>query len=153
MNRLILLVICSIVLVACGNHSVYSGSVYTSEQAKQIQKIEYGEIVSSRPVIIQARTYSQGVVGTVGGGAVGAILGGGIGGGTGRALATAVGSVVGAVVGNKIEEKFDQVDSLELVIRKDSGEEIVVVQKTEESLVVGARVRIVIGKSVNVSAL
>lgn len=153
MNRLILLVICSMLLVACSNHSVYSGSVYTSEQAKQIQKIEYGEIVSSRSVIIQARTYSQGVVGTVGGGAVGAILGGGIGGGTGRALATAVGSVVGAVVGNKIEEKFDQVDSLELVIRKDSGEEIVVVQKAEESLVVGARVRIVIGKSVNVSAL
>ena len=40
-----------------------------------------------------------------------------------------------------------------MVIKKDNGEEIVVVQKAESTLVPGARVRIVGGSSLNVSAL
>ena len=81
------------------------------------------------------------------------IAGSAIGGGTGRALATAVGAVAGAVVGSKVEEKASQVNAIEMVIRKDDGKEIVVVQKAEANLVPGARVRIVGGSRLNVSAL
>ena len=93
------------------------------------------------------------MIGTVGGGAIGGIAASGIGGGTGQVLASAIGAVAGAVIGSKVEEKASQVSSLEMVIRKDDGKEIVVVQKAEPNLVPGARVRIVGGSRLNVSAL
>ncbi|PJG86614.1 glycine zipper 2TM domain-containing protein [Conservatibacter flavescens] len=148
---LALAIMTSVGLVGCANTDIYSGNVYEGNQAKEARSISYGTIVSSRPVKIQAD--NQGVIGTVGGGVLGGIAGSGIGGGTGQAIATAVGAVAGAVIGSKVEEKASQVNSLELVIKKDNGQEIVVVQKYDASLTVGRRVRIVGGSTLNVSAL
>ena len=133
MKKIAFAVLMSLTLVGCANEDIYSGSVYSSDQAKEARSISYGTIVSTRPVKIQAD--NQGVIGTIGGGAIGGIAGSGIGGGTGQAIATAVGAVAGAV------------------IKKDDGKEIVVVQKAEANLVPGARVRIVGGSRLNVSAL
>ncbi|MGR3808356.1 outer membrane lipoprotein SlyB [Pasteurella testudinis DSM 23072] len=144
-------VMMGLAVVGCANKDVYSGNVYTGDQAKEARSISYGTIVSSREVAIQAP--NQGVIGTVGGGAIGGILGSTVGGGSGQAIATAVGAVAGAVAGSVIEQKASQVDSLELVIKKDDGKEIVVVQKYDSTLVPGARVRIVGGSTLNVSAL
>ncbi|PVX32996.1 outer membrane lipoprotein SlyB [Pasteurella langaaensis DSM 22999] len=141
----------SLGMTGCANTDIFGGDVYSANQSKEARSISYGTIVSSRPVKIQAD--NQGVIGTVGGGALGGIAGSAIGGGTGRAVASAVGAIAGAVVGSKIEEKASQVDALELVIKKDDGNEIVVVQKADASLKPGARVRIVGGSSLNVSAL
>lgn len=139
-------------LVGCANTDIFSGDVYSGSQAKEARSISYGKIISSRPVRIQAD--NQGVIGTVGGGALGGVLGSAIGGGSGQAIATVAGAVVGAMVGNKVEQKASQVDSLELVIKKDDGKEIVVVQKYDPKLTrVGARVRIVGGSTLNVSVL
>ena len=141
----------SIGLTGCANTDIFSGDVYEAGQAKEARSISYGTIVSTRPVKIQAD--NQGVLGIIGGGAIGGIAGSGIGGGTGQAIATAVGAVAGAVIGSKVEEKASQVSALEMVIKKDDGKEIVVVQKAEANLVPGARVRIVGGSRLNVSAL
>lgn len=142
----------SLILVGCANTDIYSGSVYNSSQAKEARSISYGTIVSVRDVKIQAD--NQGVLGTLGGGALGGITGSTIGGGSGRAVATAVGAIAGAVIGSTIEEKVSQVSSLEMVIRKDDGKEIVVVQKKEDGFVPGKRVRIVGSNSdLNVSVL
>ncbi|HHW7520520.1 glycine zipper 2TM domain-containing protein [Mannheimia haemolytica] len=142
----------SFALVGCANTDVFSGSVYSGEQAKEARSIAYGTIVSVRDVKIQAR--SEGVIGTVGGGVLGGVAGNAIGGGTGQAIATAVGAVAGAVIGNQVEQKASQVSSLEIVIRKDDGKEIVVVQKKEDGFVPGKRVRIVGSNSdLNVSLL
>lgn len=151
MKKIALAILISLTLVGCANEDIYSGNVYSGTQAKEARSISYGTIVSTRPVKIQSD--NQGVVGTIGGGAIGGIAGSAIGGGTGRALATAVGAVAGAVVGSKVEEKANQVSAIEMVIRKDDGKEIVVVQKAEANLVPGARVRIVGGSRLNVSAL
>ena len=151
MKKIALAVLMSLTLVSCANEDIYGGNVYSGAQAKEARSISYGTIVSTRPVKIQSD--NQGVVGTIGGGAIGGIAGSAIGGGTGRALATAVGAVAGAVVGSKVEEKASQVSAIEMVIRKDDGKEIVVVQKAEVNLVPGARVRIVGGSRLNVSAL
>lgn len=139
------------IVTGCANTDIYSGNVYEGSQAKEARSISYGTIVSVRPVKIQAD--NSGVIGTVGGGVLGGIAGSTIGGGTGQAVAAAVGAIAGAVAGSKIEEKVSQVDSLELVIKKDDGKEIVVVQKADNSLVKGARVRIVGGSTLNVSVL
>ena len=151
MKKIALAILMSLTLVGCANEDIYGGNVYSGAQAKEARSISYGTIVSTRPVKIQSD--NQGVVGTIGGGAIGGIAGSTIGGGTGRALATAVGAVAGAVVGSKVEEKAGQVSAIEMVIRKDDGKEIVVVQKAEANLVPGARVRIVGGSRLNVSAL
>ena len=146
-----LALIASLGVTGCANTDIFSGDVYSAGQAKEARSISYGTIVSSRPVKIQAD--NQGVIGTVGGGALGGIAGSAIGGGTGKAVATAVGAIAGAVIGSKVEEKASQVNALELVIKKDDGNEIVVVQKADPTLKVGARVRIVGGSSLNVSAI
>lgn len=141
----------ALVISGCANTDIFSGDVYTAGQAKEARSISYGTLLSVRPVKIQAD--NQGVIGTVGGGVLGGIAGSAIGGGTGKAIATAVGAIGGAVAGSKIEEKASQVNGAELTIRKDDGQEIVVVQKADNSFVAGRRVRIVGGSSLNVSVI
>lgn len=142
----------SLSLVGCAQTDIYSGNVYRGDQAKEARSISYGTIVSVRDVKIQAD--SQGVLGAVGGGVIGGIAGSTIGGGTGQAIATAVGAIAGSMLGSTVEEKASQVASLEMVIRKDDGKEIVVVQKKESGFVPGRRVRIVGSTSdLNVSLL
>lgn len=139
-------------ITGCANTDIFSGDVYSASQAKEARAISYGTIVSVRPVKIQAD--NNGVIGTVGGGALGGIAGSAIGGGRGQAIATAIGAIGGAIVGSKVEEKMSQVNGAELVIRRDNGQEIVVVQKADSSFVAGKRVRIVgSGASLNVSVL
>ena len=139
----------SVGLTGCANTDVFSGDVYSADQAKEARSISYGTIVSVRPVKIQAD--NNGVIGSVGGGALGGIAGSTIGGGTGQAIASVIGAIGGAIAGSKIEEKMSQVNGAELVIRKDNREEIVVVQKADPSFKAGRRVRIVGGSSLNVS--
>ncbi|WP_439287281.1 glycine zipper 2TM domain-containing protein [Lonepinella sp. BR2357] len=138
-------------VTGCANTDIYSGDVYSGNQSKEARSISYGTIVSARSVKIQAD--NQGVIGTVGGGVLGGVAGSTIGGGSGQVLASAVGAIAGAMIGSKVEEKASQVDSLELVIKKDDGSEIVVVQKYDSSLTVGRKVRIVGGSTLNVSAM
>lgn len=144
-------ILLSLGLAGCANEDIYSGNVYNGTEAKEARSISYGTIVSSRPVKIQSN--NQNVIGSVGGGVLGGIVGSGIGGGTGQAIATAVGAIAGAMIGSKVEEKASQVNALELVIRKNNGQEIVVVQKYDPSLVPGAKVRIVGGSTLNVSVM
>lgn len=142
----------SLTLAGCANTDVYSGSVYRGDQAKEARSISYGTIVSAREVKIQSD--NTGVIGTVGGGVLGGIAGSTIGGGRGSAVASAVGAIAGAMIGSTVEEKATQVSSLEMVIRKDDGQEIVVVQKKEDGFAPGKRVRIVGSSSdLNVSLL
>ncbi len=138
-------------VTGCANTDIFSGDVYSADQAKEARSISYGTLVSVRPVKIQAD--NPGVIGTVGGGAIGGIAGSTIGGGRGQAIATAVGAIAGAVVGSKIEEKASQVNGAELVIKKDDGKSIVVVQKADPKFVAGKRVQIVGGSSLNVSVI
>ena len=138
-------------VTGCANTDIFSGDIYSADQAKEACSIEYGTLISVRPVKIQAD--NKGVIGTVGGGALGGIAGSAIGGGRGQAIATAVGAVAGAVAGSKIEEKASQVNGAELVIRKDNGKSIVVVQKADSSYVAGKRVQIVGGSTLNVSVI
>lgn len=144
-------VLAAFIVTGCANTDIFSGDVYSADQAKEARSVSYGTILSVRPVKIQAD--NQGIIGTVGGGALGGIAGSAIGGGRGQAIATAVGAIAGAVAGSKIEEKASQVNGAELTIRKDDGREIVVVQKSDNSFIAGRRVRIVGGSSLNVSVI
>ncbi|ART81326.1 hypothetical protein CBP31_00665 [Oceanisphaera profunda] len=137
-------------LAGCANPDVYSGDVYGSRAAKQAQTVTYATVTSVRPVLIQAGDENPNVIGTLGGGAIGGILGHQVGGGTGQVLATAVGALAGTMVGSRAEDKLSQVKAVELEVRTDSGENLIVVQKADRTWQPGQRVRLV-GSGSNLS--
>ena len=137
-------------LAGCANPDVYSGDVYGSRAAKQAQTVTYATVTSVRPVLIQAGDENPNLIGTLGGGAVGGILGHQVGGGAGQALATAVGAIAGSMVGSRAEDKLSQVKAVELEVRTDNGENLIVVQKADRTWQPGQRVRLV-GSGSNLS--
>ncbi|ANE73948.1 glycine zipper 2TM domain-containing protein [Dickeya solani] len=128
MKRFLVITLAGITLAGCANTSTLSGDVYSASEAKQVQTVTYGTVVSTRPVQIQAGEDSN-VIGTLGGAVLGGLVGNTVGRGTGRNLATAAGAVAGGVAGNSIEGAVNRVQGVELEIRKDDGSTIMVVQK------------------------
>lgn len=151
-KKMTVLAVLTSTLAGCANGDIFSGDVYTADRAKQVQTVTYGTIQSVRHVKIQAE--DSGLLGTVGGAVVGGLLGSTVGGGTGRSLAAAGGAIAGAVAGKTINDKINQVNGVELEIRKENGEVIAVVQKADPSYREGARVRMSQGNGkVNVAVI
>lgn len=151
-SRVLVVSFIGLALAGCANTSTLSGDVYSASEAKQVQNVTYGTIVNVRPVKIQAGNDSN-IIGTIGGAVLGGFLGNTVGGGAGRSLATAAGAVAGGVAGDQIEGAVNKTQGVELEIRKDDGNTIMVVQKQGSSqFAVGQRVTIASnGSQVNVS--
>lgn len=115
-------------LAGCVSNSGLSGDVYSASEAKQVQNVTYGTIVHVRPVQIQGGDENN-VLGAIGGAVLGGFLGNTVGGGTGRSLATAAGAVAGGVAGQGVQGAMNKTQGVELEIRKDDGNTIMVVQK------------------------
>ncbi|MDX5627111.1 MULTISPECIES: glycine zipper 2TM domain-containing protein [unclassified Brenneria] len=128
MKRLLVVTLAGVTLAGCANTSTLSGDVYSASEAKQVQTVTYGTIVSTRPVQIQAGEDSN-VIGALGGAVLGGFLGNTIGGGSGRGLATAAGAVAGGVAGQSATGALNRTQGVELEIRRDDGTTIMVVQK------------------------
>ncbi|QCR36269.1 outer membrane lipoprotein SlyB [Nissabacter sp. SGAir0207] len=139
-KRLLVVALAGATLAGCVNDSALSGDVYSANQAKQVQNVTYGTIVSTRPVQIQGGDESN-VIGAIGGAVLGGFLGNTVGGGTGRSLATAAGAVAGGVAGQGVQGALNRSNGVELEIRKDDGNTIMVVQKADATkFSVGQRV-------------
>ncbi|KFA58824.1 hypothetical protein A9G48_01350 [Gilliamella sp. wkB18] len=156
MKKIVKLTILAAILSGCSNGNIYSGDVYTTEQAKQVQQVSYGTVVSVRPVKIQTNAsngQSENIVGSLGGAVIGGVLGNTIGNGSGRALAIATGAIGGALLGNKIEDSASQTNAVELEIKQEDGSNIVIVQKgTIKEFFIGQPVRLVSnGKQISAS--
>ncbi|MBS0970078.1 glycine zipper 2TM domain-containing protein [Chimaeribacter arupi] len=151
-KRLLVVALTGVTLTGCVNDSALSGDVYTADQAKQVQNVTYGTIVSTRPVQIQGGEENN-VIGAIGGAVLGGFLGNTVGGGSGRSLATAAGAVAGGVAGQGVQGALNRSNGVELEIRKDDGNTIMVVQKADASkFSVGQRVSLASsGSTVTVS--
>ncbi|MDX6915200.1 glycine zipper 2TM domain-containing protein [Pectobacterium carotovorum] len=152
MKRLLVVTLAGITLAGCANTSTLSGDVYSASEAKQVQTVTYGTIVSTRPVQIQAGEDSN-VIGALGGAVLGGFLGNTVGGGTGRSLATAAGAVAGGVAGQSATSALNRTQGVELEIRRDDGSTIMVVQKQGDTkFSAGQRVAMASnGRSITVS--
>ncbi|RLM21255.1 hypothetical protein BIY29_13940 [Brenneria alni] len=152
MKRLLVVTLAGITLAGCANTSTLSGDVYSASEAKQVQTVTYGTIVSTRPVQIQAGEDAN-VIGALGGAVLGGFLGNTIGGGSGRSLATAAGAVAGGVAGNSATDALNRTQGVELEIRKDDGSTVMVVQKQGDTkFSAGQRVAMASnGRSITVS--
>jgi outer membrane lipoprotein SlyB len=83
--------------------------------------------------------------GAIVGGLVGGLLGNQVGSGNGRTAATVAGAVGGAVVGNNVEGNRNANganDKVQVRVRLNSGESIVMVQNNLRNIRVGDRVRV-----------
>lgn len=157
MKKIVALTILAAILSGCSNSDIYSGDVYTADQAKQVQQVSYGTVVSVRPVKIQANnsngSKNENVVGSLGGAVLGGVLGNTVGNGTGRVLATATGAIGGAILGDVIQDKTSQASAVELEIKQENGSNIVLVQKgSAKDFFAGQAVRLVTnGKQISAS--
>jgi len=127
-KRMFVVALTGITLAGCTNSSSLSGDVYSASEAKQVQSVTYGTLVSVRPVQIQGGDDNN-VIGAIGGAVLGGFLGNTIGGGSGRSLATAGGAVLGGVAGQGVQGSMNKTAGVELEVRKDDGNTILVVQK------------------------
>ncbi|UVK77575.1 MAG: outer membrane lipoprotein SlyB [Sodalis sp. Fse] len=88
----------------------------------------YGTLVGVRPVQIQGGEDSN-VIGALSGAVLGELLGNTVGGGTGRNLTTVAGTMDGGMVGSNVENTINRVHGVEMEIRKDDGNTVMLVQK------------------------
>ncbi|WP_406704331.1 outer membrane lipoprotein SlyB [Sodalis sp.] len=152
MKRLIVVALAGMTLAGCANNSTLSGDVYSASEAKQVQSVTYGTLVGVRAVQIQGGEDSN-VIGAIGGAVLGGFLGNTVGGGSGRSLATAAGAVAGGVAGSSVEGAVNRTQGVELEVRKDDGNTIMVVQKQGNTrFSVGQRVALASnGRTITVS--
>jgi outer membrane lipoprotein SlyB len=133
-------ILLAMVAAMIGCASSRSGEVYSRDQARQVQTLEYAIVESVKSVTIEG---TKTALGTSAGGVAGGLLGSTVGSGTGRTVATVIGALVGAAVGTAAEEGATRKPALEIVVRKDNGLTIVVVQEADVMMSPGDRVRII----------
>ncbi|MEM9304776.1 MAG: hypothetical protein AAGE01_21875 [Pseudomonadota bacterium] len=134
--RLTLIILVLALLAACApRHAV----TYPGHANRTAWHVKTGRVVSVELVTLEG---DYGIVGTIGGAAIGREAGRTVGGGSGRDVAGAVGGVAGAVAGRAIEKAVTAEEGQELMIELDGGRVIAVVQDLEERFAVGERVRV-----------
>ena len=132
-------VVSAMFVVGCAD--THSGDVYQANRAGIVQNVSYGTVTNIRQVTIQDDSSNM-PIGAVAGAVVGGILGHSVGGGTGKQLATVGGVVAGGLAGNAIQNEAGKTTGMEVEIRLDNGQTIVVVQKMDPNFQIGSRVRL-----------
>ena len=139
-TAMLLFAFVAVYIIGCA--SSRSSEVYSRDQARQAHTVETGTVESVKEVMIEG---TKTPVGAAAGGIAGGVLGSTIGRGSGRALATVGGALAGAAGGAMAEEAITPKKGLEIVVKKDSGETIVVVQEADVQIYPNDRVRILRG--------
>jgi len=136
---ILLLLIFTTGLVGCASN--LSGDSYSRSDTRRAQQVEYGEIVSLRPVQIEG---TKSPVGAGAGAIVGGIGGSSLGGGRGSAIIAVIGAVAGGMAGAAVEEGVTRSQGVEITVRLDSGRTVAIVQglSPHEKFAVGDQVRV-----------
>lgn len=132
----------ALVAVAAGGcASNLSGDVYSRDEARTVQTVRMGTIVSLRPVRIEG---TKTPIGAGAGAVVGGIGGSTLGGGRGSAVAAVIGAVAGGLLGAATEEGLTRTQGVEITVREDDGAMRAYVQEVSEGQIfrVGERVRV-----------
>ena len=117
------------------------GSSYSRSEARQVQEVAFGAILSTKPVIIEGRRTDWGELSGV---IIGGIAGSSVGEGKGQDIATTLGAIGGAVVASVAEEQATRAQGLELTVKMDSGKILSIVQEVDDinQFQTGQRVRV-----------
>lgn len=101
---------------------------YTRGEARVVGQVMEGEVVSSRPVRLEASGAAR-TIGATTGGAIGGIAASEVGKGNGRTVATILGGIVGAVAGDMVAQTVADTRGVEILVRLKDGRLIAVVQE------------------------
>lgn len=116
------------VLAGCASSNL-TGNTYSRDDARKVQQVEYGSVLSVTPVVIEGDR--EGLIGNAGGAVIGGIAGNSVGGGRGQSIATVVGGIVGGIVGQATQEKLTRKQGQEIEIEMDTGRVVSVVQEVK----------------------
>ena len=135
----ILLLALLVPLAACGPD--YSPNTYNSAAVQQANKVERGQIVGVRDVMVS----SKGATGAVTGAAAGGVAGSQTPTGVGSALGAIGGSLVGGIVGSSVEQATSDVPAVEYVVQKATHELVSVTQVDQNRMSIGQKVLVIAG--------
>jgi len=131
-------------LLLQGCASSLEGDVYSRNEAQKAMNFKWGTIESTKPVVIEGDRTEKG---QLAGAIIGGVAGNGLTNSRTQGLATAVGVVAGAIAGQMAEEKMTRAQGLEITLKLDNGENVVIVQEVEkvDEFAVGDRVKVISG--------
>ncbi len=129
----------AILLSGCAND--FSGNKYGSVGMGQVNKVQFGQVVSMRSIKIKLSGEDKGSGGMVAGAAGGALLGSAFGKGHGKIASSVGGGIIGGAIGNLIQNRDK--DGFEYTVRLDNGSTIAIAQGVEPKISVGQRVQII----------
>ncbi|MCM8788785.1 MAG: glycine zipper 2TM domain-containing protein [Candidatus Omnitrophica bacterium] len=120
----------AVIMWFSGCQTPMSGSSYQRDEARKMQTVYYGTVVTVNQVTIEGKA---GPAGTITGAAAGAAVGQSIGEGRGKTVATIIGGVAGAVAGGAIEKKVTTKTGLEITVKLEDGRTVAIIQeKTDQ---------------------
>lgn len=142
-NKLaICLLFTTVLLTGCGDE--FSGDNYKAVEARKVQNVATGTVISKRSVKIKRHDGLGAGAGL--GGATGALAGGLLGNSitgnhTGSLVGAGIGALAGGVAGSAIQNR--QVDGFEYTISLDNGNSVAITQGPTPAISVGDRVNII----------
>lgn len=119
----------------------YSTSVYANydrNKAVPVEKVLFGSVVSVRNISHEELvTDKKNGWHTFGGALIGGVIGNQFGGGSGRDVATILGAIIGGSIANNRQNQSEIVITrlVELMIKTDTGEQFMVIQDYDNSMV------------------
>ncbi|MDB5813328.1 MAG: pcp [Rhodocyclales bacterium] len=140
-RTLILICAMPLVLSAAGCVSSKAGDVYSRDEARRVMTFREGMLVGVKEVKLEG---TKSPVGTGAGAIVGGVAGSTVGQGKGAIVGAVIGAVAGGLVGSAAEEGLTREKALELTVKLDNGENLIIVQGIgDDKFVSGERVRVV----------
>lgn len=138
-KSLITIIALSTLLTGCMSN--LGGDVYSREDARRVQQVQFGTIVALRPIKIEG---TKTPIGTLTGAAIGGIAGSTLGGGKGAYVSAIIGAVGGGLIGGISEELITRSNGVEITFNQDNGETKAIVQQVQENEIfrIGDRIRI-----------
>lgn len=139
----ILMALCALPLLAnlAGCASSKAGDVYSRDEARRVMTFREGTLVGIKEVKLEG---TKSNIGTGAGAVIGGVAGSGVGQGKGAIVGAVLGAVVGGIAGAASEEGLTREKALELTVKLDNGENLIIVQGIgDDKFVAGERVRVV----------
>lgn len=138
---LVALIAVPMVLSTAACVSSKAGDVYSRDEARRVMTFREGVLVGIKEVKLEG-TKSPVGIGT--GVVVGGVAGSTVGQGKGAIVGAVLGAVVGGIAGATAEEGLTREKALELTVKLDNGENLIIVQGIgNDKFAAGERVRVV----------
>jgi len=124
-SSVMIALLAGVLLAGCASDSA---NVYSKEQMRRMATVQSGIVDNVRHVKMENPTG----IGAVAGGVIGGIAAGdNIGGGNGQIVSGILGALLGGVIGNTIERNVNTSDALEVTVRLNNGQRVVIVQEAD----------------------